>query len=66
MWDPYVDGPLEDMQKAHRLDGRPLLYFIGTKHSVFLGTKYEKGSVILDPWRYIPDVPGVEVIRIGG
>ena len=66
MWDPYVDGPLEDMQKAHHLDGRPLLYFIGTKHSVFLSTKYEKGSVILDPWRYIPDVPGVEVIRIGG
>jgi len=41
------------------------LYFIGTKHPDFTSFPYEKGSVIIDPWRYIPKQDSCEVIHIG-
>jgi hypothetical protein len=41
------------------------LYFIGTKHEDFVNFPYEKGSVIIDPWRFIPDIYKCKVIRIG-
>mgnify|MGYP003664568856 FL=1 len=61
MYDPHVDKDLE-------LDiTEPRLFFIGTKHSEFNNYEFPKGSVVLDPWRYISDQSdwGVEVIRIG-
>ena len=59
LWDPYLDEP------AALPQGRPLCYFIGTKHPEFRDFAFELGSVVLDPWRYISDRDGVEVIRIG-
>ena len=41
------------------------LYFVGTKHPEFGQFVFPEGSVVLDPWRYIPDQDGVEVVRIG-
>jgi len=58
MWDPYIDAPFAKPRE-------PQLYFIGTKHSQFVRFNFEKGSIILDPWRYIPNVDGCEVIKIG-
>lgn len=43
----------------------PAVFFVGTRHDVFTTLKYPKGSIILDPHRYVPDQDGVEVIRIG-
>ena len=42
------------------------LYIIGTQHEKY--TKYEfiPGSIVIDPFRYIPDREGVRVVRIGG
>jgi len=40
-------------------------YFIGTRHPEFRVFPYAPGSVVLDPWRYIEDRPGVKVVRIG-
>ena len=59
MWDPYVD--------THKLlvGEEPVVYFIGTKHPDFTSYEYNEGSIIIDPWRYIPEVKGCEVIRIG-
>jgi UDPglucose 6-dehydrogenase len=65
MWDPYIDKPIEDIRGRNRSLKGPQLYFIGTKHSDFLNFPFEKGSVVLDPWRYIPDKTGIHVIRIG-
>jgi len=42
-----------------------LIFFIGCKHEEFLNFHFGSGSVIIDPFRYIPDQPGVKVIRIG-
>jgi len=38
---------------------------IGCKHEDYPQMKFRKGSVVIDPHRYIPDQEGVEVIRIG-
>ena len=58
-WDPHVD----DWDIV--LDEEPCCYFIGTKHPEFISFPYEKGSVIIDPWRYISDIEGCMVIRYG-
>ena len=41
------------------------LYFIGTRHARWEKTAFPRGSVVIDPFRYIPDQPNVQVIRIG-
>lgn len=57
-WDPHVDTT-----KAPA--GREFCYFIGTRHPEFQNWPFEKGSVVLDPWRYVAAAPGVELIPIG-
>lgn len=55
-------------EKVYTLNGHPsepAAYFIGCKHAAYANTIWPKGSVIIDPFRYIPDQEGVEVIRIG-
>jgi UDPglucose 6-dehydrogenase len=66
MWDPYIDEPIEEACLKLNIIDQPKLYFIGTKHSQFVHFPFASGSVVLDPWRYIPDKPEIEVIRIGG
>lgn len=44
---------------------QPSLFFIGINHKVFQTYKFPMGSVVLDPFRYIADQPGVKIIRIG-
>ena len=41
------------------------IYFIGTKHKKYALYGFKEGSVVIDPFRYIRDMIGVEVIRIG-
>lgn len=60
-WDPYVNG--KSQMPNHR--GTPHIYLIGAKHLYFQHLAFEPGSVVLDPWRYIPDQEGVTVVRIG-
>ena len=59
MWDPYVDTNKLPTGKE------PMIYFIGTKHPDFTTYSYNQGSIIIDPWRYIPEQDNCEVIRIG-
>jgi hypothetical protein len=40
-------------------------YFIATKHPEYAEYVFPSGSVVIDPWRYIPDQEGVTVARIG-
>lgn len=41
------------------------VYFIGTKHGEYAQAKFPPRSIVIDPFGYIPDQEGVEVIRIG-
>jgi len=65
MWDPYVDESWEEIKHKYDDVDEPQLYFIGTKHPEFVDFPYEEGSIIIDPWRYIPKRDGIKVIHIG-
>ena len=65
MWDPYIDEPWEKIKEMYGEEDEPQIYFIGTKHPEFVDFPYEDGSIIIDPWRYIPDKDGCTIIRIG-
>jgi len=66
IWDPYIDEPWEEIKRMYDdSETESQLYFIGTKHPDFTSFPYEKGSVIIDPWRYIPKIDNCEVIHIG-
>jgi len=41
------------------------VYLIGCKHAEYKDTKFPKGSIVIDPHRYIPDQEGVVVRRLG-
>jgi hypothetical protein len=61
-----VDESWEDIKSMYDdSENESQLYFIGTKHPDFTSFPYEKGSVIIDPWRYIPEIEGCKVISIG-
>ena len=43
------------------------MYFIATNHEEFAAANFQfpDDSVVIDPWRYIGERPGVEVIPVG-
>lgn len=44
----------------------PHVYFIATQHRKYeTAYKYPQGSIVIDPFGYITDRPGVDVIRLG-
>lgn len=59
MFDPWIDTTEEPplLNKS--------LYFIGTNHDVFKEYKFPKGSVVIDPWRYLTEQDGVRMISVG-
>ena len=59
IYDPYVDD-------KNNYDFKQGVYFIGTMHPDFNEFDFPIGSIVIDPWRYIDDTPGVTIIRVGG
>ena len=43
----------------------PHVYFIGTQHKSFEKLEFPDGSVVIDPFRYIPKKNHVEIIWLG-
>ncbi len=59
-WDPHADSG------TRAPAGKPFCYFIGTRHPEFRTWPFERGSVVLDPWRYVEAIsPQVTVVPIG-
>lgn len=58
MYDPHVDN-------INDYDFKKGVYFIGTMHSVFNEFNFPVDSIVIDPFRYIDDIDGVDIIRIG-
>lgn len=66
IYDPHVDGRIVGEGDIVIFEfPEPSIIFIGTKHEMFASTVFPDGSIVIDPWRYIPDQEGVKVIRIG-
>jgi UDPglucose 6-dehydrogenase len=61
VYDPHT----KDFQGSRELPEEPCVWLVGCRHPEFADLKLPEGSVVIDPWRYIPDQDGVEVIRIG-
>jgi UDP-glucose 6-dehydrogenase len=61
VYDPHVPvGPgLQADLKA------PHVWLVGCKHPEFVDLKLPEGSIVIDPFRYIPDQEGVTVVRLG-
>ena len=47
------------------LSNKKICYFIGTQHKAFLNIRFNKGSFVLDPFRYIKKRDGVKIVEIG-
>jgi len=62
--DPIMRDPVI-YDHGEKWDHGAACYFIGCKHKEFASYLFPKGSVVVDPHRYILDQDGVEVIRIG-
>ena len=62
-YDPYVDSDTADNIKNKFKE--PCIFLIGTKHHDFINFDFPEGSVIIDPWRYMPDRNGIKTIRLG-
>lgn len=43
----------------------PSVYFIGTKHERYKDYDFPAGSIVIDPFGYIPNHTGVTIIRVG-
>jgi UDPglucose 6-dehydrogenase len=59
MYDPYVDAGLPVPRYPASV------FLIGTKHPDFIDFPFPKDSVVIDPWRYIRQRPGVKVVGVG-
>jgi UDPglucose 6-dehydrogenase len=57
-WDPFVDSERELFPAA--------VYLVAARHDCFVDFKFPDGSVVIDPWRFIPDREGIKVIHVGG
>ena len=59
IYDPYIDEPIniEELPAS--------VFLIGVKHAIFASVKFPKGSVVIDPHRYIPAQENVKVIPVG-
>ena len=60
MYDPYIDGVRLDFLKLP-----PHVFLIGTKHQQLKSLAFPKGSVVIDPWRYMQPQDGVLLVPLG-
>ena len=65
IWDPFIDGDFKKFVNLYHWDKEPQLFFIGTKHEEFEDFPFIKGSVVIDPWRYLSQKEGVKLIKVG-
>ncbi|GIR19857.1 hypothetical protein CM15mP35_01180 [bacterium] len=43
----------------------PMVYFIATNHDIFKEYSFPKNSVVIDPWRIIPEDKNINLISVG-
>jgi UDPglucose 6-dehydrogenase len=60
LYDPYVDHGSCPFTE-------PAVYFVATNHADFAqpGFEFPAGSVVIDPWRFVPPCEDVDVIHVG-
>ncbi|MBC8303898.1 MAG: nucleotide sugar dehydrogenase [Pelagibacterales bacterium] len=66
-WDPYLDESYEEVLSKNNWNkkNQKHTFFIGTKHAEFTKFKFPDNSIIIDPFRYIFNIAGSKIIRLG-
>lgn len=59
IYDPYVDAGSPPPTLV------PSVFCIATKHPDFARIAFSQGSIVIDPWRYIPKQNNVSLIQVG-
>jgi UDPglucose 6-dehydrogenase len=62
--DPHIDGE-EYFSSRFLAAGENSLFFIGAQHDAFRNLEFPTGSIVIDPFRYMPDIEGSTLIKIG-
>jgi UDPglucose 6-dehydrogenase len=60
LYDPYVERAQRDLSNLP-----PHVFVIGAKHEDFKSLQFPKGSVVIDPWRYLAPQDGILVVPVG-
>jgi len=58
MFDPWIDQTNPPLEKKS-------IFFIGTNHDLFMDYKFPRGSIVIDPWRFIKSQDKVKLISVG-
>lgn len=64
----YLDTPImhdPNVEGSESFPSFPCVFLIGMNHLIFKDYSFPSGSVIIDPWRYMPNKEGSTVIRLG-
>jgi UDPglucose 6-dehydrogenase len=66
IYDPHTGDKVKSTLPVmdQRLDERKV-WLVGCRHPEFVDLKLPEGSIVIDPFRYIPDQEGVTVVRVG-
>jgi UDPglucose 6-dehydrogenase len=62
--DPHIDGEEYFSSRFLAAEGNSL-FFIGAQHDAFRNLEFPTGSIVIDPFRYMPDIEGSTLIKIG-
>ena len=60
LYDPLAEGTERNLSKL-----APHVFLIGARHREFRALTFPKGSVVIDPWRYLAAQNGVTFIPVG-
>lgn len=63
--DPHTDGMEKFTNEFNNIKDE-MVFFIGTQHDFFKSLQFPSGSIIIDPFRYMPNIDNSELIKIGG
>jgi UDPglucose 6-dehydrogenase len=65
-YDPFVDDPEhKEGDIPEKYSHESFVFFIGTKHKQFVNYQFPKGSIVIDPFGYIPKSSEYKVDWIG-
>ena len=63
--DPHTDGFENFAAVFNKIDSNSIV-FLSTKHDYFKSLKFPDGCTLYDPFRYMPNLQNVNLIKIGG
>lgn len=60
-----ADMPFTHVDEHDEFTPEIAVFLLGVAHDRYAALDYPDGSIVVDPFRIVPDMPGVRVIRIG-